>query len=85
MVRALADRDDLSRCCLGDVCSTHLITAAPDEEVDEAIFRMRDGAVRRIPVVDNGRAVGVFSIGDAAIDRDEHSALADISAAPANT
>jgi len=33
-----------------------------------------------VPVVDNGQPVGVLSIGDMAIERDERSALADISA-----
>jgi hypothetical protein len=35
-------------------------------------------------VCDDGRPVGVVSIGDLAIARDTGSALADISAAPAN-
>jgi CBS domain-containing protein len=42
---------------------------------------MRDRAVRRIPVVENERPVGIVSIGDLAIERDPDSALADISAA----
>ncbi|WP_280276652.1 CBS domain-containing protein [Nocardia wallacei] len=85
VVRALADADDLSGRHLGDVCSDQLVTAAPDEELDTAVNRMREHAIRRIPVVDEGRPVGVLSIGDAAIDRDSASALADISAAPGNT
>jgi CBS domain-containing protein len=85
VVRGLADRDDLSDCHLRDVCSETLVTAAPDEDVDSVISRMRDKALRRIPVVDNGRPVGVFSLSDAAIERDTRSALADISAAEGNT
>jgi CBS domain-containing protein len=46
---------------------------------------MREHGVRRIPVVEGeDRAVGVLSIGDMAIERDERSALADISAQPPN-
>jgi CBS domain-containing protein len=41
--------------------------------------------VRRVPVVQDGRPVGVVSIGDLAIERDETSALADISAASPNS
>ena len=41
-------------------------------------------AVRRIPVVEDSRPVGVLSIGDMALERDERSALADISAQPPN-
>jgi CBS domain-containing protein len=85
VVRAVADRDDLSGCNLRDVCTSQLVTATPDEDVDTAIARMRDNAVRRIAIVDNGRPVGVFSLGDAALEKDSDSALGDISAATANT
>ncbi len=46
---------------------------------------MRERSVRRVPVVKDGRPVGVLSIGDMAIERDERSALADISAGRPNT
>jgi CBS domain-containing protein len=46
---------------------------------------MREAAVRRIPVVEAGRPVGVLSLGDAAVDRDPDSALADISSEEGNT
>jgi CBS domain-containing protein len=45
---------------------------------------MRDRALRRLPVVAEGRLVGIVSIGDLAISQDPKSALADISAAPPN-
>jgi signal-transduction protein with cAMP-binding, CBS, and nucleotidyltransferase domain len=45
---------------------------------------MRRKAVRRLPVVEGDRPVGIVSIGDLAIERDETSALADISAAEPN-
>jgi CBS domain-containing protein len=85
VVRGLADWEDVSTCSLGDVCSDQLLTAAPDEELDAAVTRMRAAAVRRIPVVADGRPVGVLSLGDAALERDPHSALADISADEGNT
>ncbi|WP_447002166.1 CBS domain-containing protein [Saccharothrix isguenensis] len=85
VVRGLADRDDLSACRLSDVCSDQLVTATPDEDVDIVVTRMRENAVRRIPVVEDGRPVGVLSLGDAAIEKDSLSGLADISAARSNT
>ncbi len=46
---------------------------------------MRARHVRRIPIVDrDDHPVGIVSIGDLALARDERSALADISGAPAN-
>lgn len=38
---------------------------------------MSEKAVRRLPVVDNGRAVGIVSIGDLALERDRGSAAED--------
>src|SRR4051794_4641493 len=68
VVRGVADFDDLSVCTLGDVCSDQLLTASPGDAADAAITRMREAAVRRIPVVEDGRPVGVLSLGDAAIE-----------------
>ncbi len=85
VVRGLAERDDLSDCTLREVCTRQPITARPDDDADSAINRMRQNAVRRIPVLDGGRPVGVLSLGDAAIEKDPNSALANISAAPATT
>jgi CBS domain-containing protein len=61
-----------------------LVTVAPDMPLDQAARLMRQHSVRRLPVVQKGRAVGVVSLGDLAIERDETSALADISAAEGN-
>jgi CBS domain-containing protein len=68
-----------------EVCSTDLETVAPDYSVEQAVQLMRQRAVRRLPVVENDRAVGILSLGDLAMERDSDSALADISAAPGNT
>lgn len=84
VVRAAADGRDLTKTTLAEVCSPELVTAKPDENADTAVQRMREHGVRRIPVVDGGRPVGVLSLGDMAIERDERSALADISAKAPN-
>jgi CBS domain-containing protein len=70
---------------LGDVCTTDLRVLTPDDSIDDAVAMMREQAVRRLPVVDSGRPVGIVSIGDLAIEEDERSALAAISAAPPNS
>lgn len=84
VVRAIAEGRDPTTTTVGDICSSDLVTLSPDAGVDEAVTLMRERALRRLPIVENGRPVGVVSIGDLAIERDEHSALADISAAPPN-
>lgn len=70
---------------VGEVCSADLVYCAPADEVDRAVTLMREHAVRRLPVVDGDRLVGVVSLGDLAVDRDPHSALGDISAAGPNS
>ncbi len=85
VVRAAAEDRDLSQTNLGDICSRELVTLGPDDSVEDAIRLMRDKALRRLPICDGGQTVGVVSLGDLAIERDRDSALADISAAPANS
>ncbi|WP_233611928.1 CBS domain-containing protein [Amycolatopsis sp. WAC 01376] len=81
VIRAVAGQDNLADCRLRDVCSSQVVTVSPDEDADTAISRMARNAVRRIPVVDNGRPIGVLSLGDAAIEHDPNSVLSEISAA----
>ena len=45
---------------------------------------MRSANIRRLPVVEDGNPVGIVSLGDLAMARDEESALADISSASQN-
>jgi signal-transduction protein with cAMP-binding, CBS, and nucleotidyltransferase domain len=43
-----------------------------------------DAAVRRLPVVEDGRAIGIVSLADLAVQRHRTSVLGEISAATAN-
>jgi CBS domain-containing protein len=61
-----------------------LVTLTPDATIDAAAQVMREQALRRLPVVEDRRVVGIVSIGDLARERDPGSALADISAAAPN-
>jgi CBS domain-containing protein len=84
-VRAVADNRSAKDTKVGDIASKELRMLSPDDDLDAAVALMRDGAVRRAPVVDGGKLVGIVSLGDLARARDKRSALADISRAPANT
>ena len=84
VVRIVAENKDLKTpvreaCSDGDV-----VTVTPSTDITEAAQLMRSKAIRRLPVVDGSRPVGILSIGDLAIEREETSALADISAAKPN-
>jgi CBS domain-containing protein len=84
VVRAIADGADPRSTQLRQACSSELVTLSPDDDVDKAVKMMRSKSIRRVPVVSDGTAVGMVSIGDLAIEKDPDSALAAISAAPAN-
>ena len=83
VVRAVAE-SALPDSPLGPLVSPDLIAVGADDEADDAARVMQANAVRRLPVMDDGRIVGIVSIGDLAVSRGEDSALADISAAEPN-
>ncbi|CAL9636324.1 Hypoxic response protein 1 [Streptomyces sp. enrichment culture] len=80
-VRAVAEGADPLGVSAGSVCTPDPLTLAPDDPVSSAVALMREHAVRRIPVVENGLPVGLVSLGDLARAQDPGSALADISRA----
>lgn len=84
-IRAIADGKDPNQTKLSDICSQELVTIAPDHPVSEAISVMRSKALRRLPVVQGDKPVGIVSIGDLAVERDPKSVLASISSASPNS
>ena len=85
VVRALAEGRDPAATRVADICSRDLVIIEPEDSVGGAVRLMREKAIRRIPVAERGRVVGVLTIGDIALERDSRTALADISAAPPNS
>ncbi len=81
VVRVVADGADPDQVTLGEITSRDIVTLTVNDSVDDAIRLMRERDVRRIPVTDAGRAVGIVSLGDLAVERDTDSLLADISVA----
>ncbi|MDN3255789.1 oxidoreductase [Streptomyces sp. alain-838] len=84
VIRSVAEGGDPERTTVAGACSDDLVTVRSDDELDHAVELMRDHAVRRVPVVDDGRPVGIVSLGDLAMERDPESALGDISVARPN-
>lgn len=85
VVRAMAEGMDPEHTTVSEICSKQMVTIGPDEDTERAVELMREHALRRLPVVEDDRPIGIVSLGDLAIDRDRHSALGDISAAQPNT
>ena len=81
VIRAVAEGRDPESTSVGDVASSDIEALTPDQSVDDAVKTMREKDIRRLPVCKHGRPVGILSLGDLAIEREPHSALADISSA----
>jgi CBS domain-containing protein len=84
VTRAIADGKDPMKVEVGKILSKAEHQLGPDSSVDSAIKMMSEANIRRIPVVEDGRCVGIVSLGDLAIERDPKSTLGRISAAPSN-
>lgn len=84
VVRTIAEGRDPDATRLEDTCTKMPISLAPDDDTDRAVQLMRERSVRRLPVVENGKVIGMVSLGDLALERDRKSVLGNISAAPPN-
>lgn len=86
LFRVLAAGLDPNRTTVEQVMTAEPTTVTPDCPVMNALHRMHDGGFRHMPVVDDGRPVGMVSIRDAVgpelatLERelDEKEALAEI-------
>jgi|SRR6187549_3701757 CBS domain-containing protein len=84
VVRCVAEGGDVRDATVGDVCTADLTTVSADTTIEDAARLMRDNALRRLPVVDRGKPVGIVTLGDLAVQADPSSALGGISAARPN-
>ncbi len=80
----ITERDILHACARGpcpmggvtvrEVMSPNLVTASPEDGVEEAMGLMTTKRVRHLPVLASGRLVGLVSIGD--VVKAQHERLA---------
>jgi CBS domain-containing protein len=82
VVRGVAERHPGST-KVTDVMSEKLITGTPDMTIEEAANIMAEHQIRRVPIVENNRLVGIVSLGDLAVNsssaNDAGHALEEIS------
>jgi CBS domain-containing protein len=92
VVRNVASGVDPRTAIVKDVMTVDITTVNPNTEIDDITNIMSHQQIRRIPVVDNNKLVGMIALGDVAVntntntDLEVSEALADIStpARPAN-
>ena len=66
VVRAVADGGQMNR-PVRDIATTNVVCVTPEMSTREANELMREHQVRRLPVVEGERLVGVVSLGDLAV------------------
>jgi CBS domain-containing protein len=65
LARGLADHGaDLLQMRVRDLMTTEVSTCAPDDGIDKLMQQMTEGRFRHLPVVQDGRMIGIISIGD---------------------
>ena len=76
VVRAVADGGEMNR-PVRDICTGAVVAARPDMSTREAAQLMSEHQVRRLPVVENDRLIGIVSIGDLAVKEGKDSRTGD--------
>jgi CBS domain-containing protein len=79
-VRGVAEALDVDTSTLDQILSEDVVTVTQYDDAVAAADLMRTYGVRRLPVIEDGRLIGLVSLGDLAVEREPESVLADISA-----
>lgn len=75
--RVLAEGMDTRTTTVREAMSEDIVTCGPDESVVEAIHKMGEHQIRRLPICDsNGRIRGIISLGDLALEAENDQEIA---------
>jgi CBS domain-containing protein len=69
--RVVAEAADPKTTAVRDVSSRDLVSVEPDKDLEEALQLMARHQVRRLPVVEDGRLVGIVAQADIALKENE--------------
>jgi CBS domain-containing protein len=70
-VRVVAAGRDPASTAVREIATTDVIPAYPDEPLDEALVSMAHRQVRRLPVIEDDRVVGILAQADVAQEAKE--------------
>ena len=89
VLRVLAKQRDPREVTLGDIATTTTFTIGPDDNVADARDLMAANKIRRLPVVKEGKLVGILALGDIAVadasKRAVGEVLDEVSESPSTT
>jgi CBS domain-containing protein len=69
-IRIVAEGADPESVKVGEIASRRLVTAEPDQDLDEARRLMAEHQVRRLPVVEGDELVGILAQADVTREED---------------
>ncbi len=65
VLRGLHQRgESFAKAAVGDVMTTNPVTCAPDDDVNDVMGQMSERHIAKVPVLNDGRLVGIISVGD---------------------
>ena len=70
VIRSIAEGLNSKKTKVSEIMSENVSSVPPDADIDEAFDIMSRDKVRRIPIVAQGKVLGVVSLGDVALCRD---------------
>lgn len=71
VTRAVAASLDCATTKVSDIMNTKIIKTTPDTDIDEALDTMKKNQIRRLPVIEDNKIVGILTMGDIAVTLDE--------------
>jgi len=78
VTRAIATGGSITDLTIAEIATRGPVCARSDQHAFDAVTKMREHAVSRLPVVDHGRVLGVLSIGDLALTLEDRTTLAAV-------
>ena len=83
VLRVVAEGSNCESRMAKDFMNSQVITVTADQDVHEAAHLMSEYQIRRLPVVEQGKIIGIVALGDLAIEKihvnEAGDALSDIS------
>ena len=64
IIKAIAEGKDVDNTLVSEVMSKDVITVDPDESLEEAVEKMMERNIKRLPVVEGGKLVGIITASD---------------------
>lgn len=81
-IRVVAANRNPSEVKVSEIATPNPVTVGPDADMKEAEDLMAQHQVRRLPVVENGKLVGILALGDVSVEasvKDAGRVLRDVS------